>query len=157
MSDNESNQKSDRIAKEKYVQLLKKKGFDNPRIISRPADICAQKDGITYYYEIKMTRKQDKYFGAATLTEWEQALKDPNHFFFVVALQNGSDISEFREYTPDEFIEFSSIPPFKINFNMDLLRNSKSTKKNSKTKCVKATYEKIQRLLEFYKELQKSS
>ena len=142
------NKKSDVIAKQKYVEELNKQGFSNARIIKAPADICAEKDGNTFYFEIKMTRQANKYFGAATLTEWEQAIKDPSHFRFVVAIQSNDDtILKFIEYTPEEFLRFSSIPPFKIFFNLDL--NHTPTAKPSN----KVTKEKIKRMINFYKTL----
>ena len=51
-----------------------------------------------------MTRHEDRYFGAATQTEWRQAFKDPAHFRFVVVIADEKDENfRFIEYTPAEF------------------------------------------------------
>src|SRR5437773_12401683 len=46
-----------------------------PGITGSPADITATKGGETFYFEVKFTRQGASYFGAATLTEWDAALK----------------------------------------------------------------------------------
>jgi len=61
--------KSDKKAKDTYIKHLKSDGFKNVEIINSPSDISAEKNGETYFFEIKMTKKKIKYFGAATLTE----------------------------------------------------------------------------------------
>lgn len=121
-----ANNKSDALAKRAYVDKLVAKGF-TAKVTRAPADITAEKDGLKWYFEIKMTRHKDRYFGAATLTAWRQAFKDPEHFRFVVAIED-SGIFEFIEYTPDQFMRFSSVPPFKVNFNIEFKRmKSEST------------------------------
>lgn len=83
-----SNKKSDVKAKAAYVEYLKSNGYSNPKVIASPADITAEKNGNTWYFEIKKTSQEINYFGAATLTEWIQALKDPDHFRFVIARES---------------------------------------------------------------------
>jgi hypothetical protein len=61
----------------------------------------------------------DVCFGAATLTEWAAAAHDPQHFRFVVACQR-NEKWRFDEYTPEQFMAFSSVPPFKIYFSVPL-------------------------------------
>lgn len=113
--------KSDIRAKEAFRQhLLKNQGFDTAEIVSAPADIVAVKDNETWYFEIKKTTKR-KYFGAATETEWKQAFSDPDHYRFIVALTDENEESyKWFEYTPMELLQVSTIPPFKINFNINL-------------------------------------
>ena len=127
-----TNTKSDLKAKTSFASELARRGFSDVNIISQPADISAVKDGAQWYFEIKMTKKTGIYFGAATLTEWGQALKDPEHFRFVVAMTDDKEEEfAFKEYTPQEFMDFSSIPPFKVYFNIDLSgkrRKRKSSK-----------------------------
>jgi hypothetical protein len=142
------NKNSDIIAKLAYIEKLKEDGYQNPEIISSPTDIHAFKDNQEYFFEIKMTNKQDKYFGAATLTEWQQAIKDPKHFFFVIAIQNDFKITKFIQYSPSEFLKFSSIPPFKIYFNINL-------KKDNTSITPKIKESQIIELINFYKELKK--
>ena len=127
-----ANKKSDVKAKKEFVKLLKNKGFE-ASVVSKPADIMATKDGQTWYFEIKMTKRADVYFGAATLTEWKQAIVDPNHFRFVVAKTNEEESEfEFLEYTPEEFMKFSTIPPFKVYFNINFDGSERKTRKAKK-------------------------
>jgi len=127
-----ANKKSDVKAKKEFVKLLENKGFE-ASVVSKPADIMATKDGQTWYFEIKMTKRADAYFGAATLTEWKQAIIDPNHFRFVVAKTNEEESEfEFLEYTPEEFMMFSTIPPFKVYFNINFDGSERKTRKAKK-------------------------
>jgi len=126
------NKKSDVAAKNAYVSKLTAIGYD-AHVTGAPADITATKDGETWYFEIKMTRHEDRYFGAATLTEWRQAFRDPMHFRFVVAISDDTDsVFKFIEYTPDEFMSFSTIPPFKIFFNIDFAGKPKKVSRIGK-------------------------
>lgn len=124
------NKKSDVKAKSEFIKILQGRGYQ-AKVVSSPADILATKNGQTWYYEIKMTKKKDTYFGAATLTEWKQALVDPEHFRFVIAKTDDDETSfDFIEYTPEEFMKFSTIPPFKIYFNIDF--ENQAPKRNRK-------------------------
>ena len=123
------NKKTDVKAKAAFVKHLQDNGFE-AAVVSKPADIVATKDGETWYFEIKMTKRTDVYFGAATLTEWKQAVTDPDHFRFVVAKTNEEESEfEFLEYTPEEFMKFSTIPPFKVYFNINFDGTVRKTKK----------------------------
>lgn len=115
------NNKSDIRAKKAFCKhLVDNQGFDTADIVSAPADIKAVKDNETWYFEIKKTTKR-KYFGAATETEWKQAFADPDHYRFVVALTDEKEDSyKWFVYTPMELLQVSTIPPFKINFNINL-------------------------------------
>lgn len=153
-----TNGKSDVRAKQAYVARLKEMGFENPAVCSTPADICSEKDGKKWYFEIKMTKRRDTYFGAATLTEWIQAVSDPEHFRFVIAqTTDNEETFSFTEYTPAEFMEFSSIPPFKIFFNINLEKqdskgwNERKTKK--KGKAIRLTSENIKLMSELFRTL----
>ena len=145
--DNKNN-KSDITAKEAYVKELQKNGY-KAQIVKAPADIIAEKDGQKWCFEIKKTTQTDKYFGAATMTEWKQALEDPYHFRFVIAIDLGEDKWSFKEYTPAEFMEFSTIPPFKVYFNIDFSNNGKKSKKG-KSNAVKMSQDNFRKLTETY-------
>jgi hypothetical protein len=143
-----ANKKSDVKAKRAYVEILKSKGFD-AAVMGSPADIKATLNGEAWYFEIKMTKREDVYFGAATLTEWRQALADPTHFRFVVAITNEEE-SEFQfiEYTPEEFMKYSTIPPFKVYFNINLTgkeRRKRESRKSSSKKMTEDNFEKMNR------------
>jgi|TARA_A100001011_G_C13852266_1_gene651395 hypothetical protein len=144
--------KSDVDAKEAYSEYLKSQGYKDIKIISSPSDISATKDGEIFYFEIKKTSRDDVYFGAATLTEWVAALKNKQKYFFVIAKSLGNNQWEFIEHTPDEFIKYSTIPPFKIFFSVPL--NEKEKKKKRKNiSAVRASEERINKLENVYREL----
>lgn len=118
MSDKKINLKSDVPAKLAFIQnLLLVQGFDEARITGKPADITARKGDQIFYFEIKFTAQSKSYFGAATLTEWDAALAREEHYRFVIAIKKNDDWT-FREYTPQEFMQFSYIPPFKVFFSV---------------------------------------
>ena len=140
--------KSDKKAKDAYIVHLKSNGYENVKVINSPVDISAEKNGETYYFEIKMTKKKTKYFGAATLTEWVQAFEPPNHFKFVIAKTDEKEETfEFMEFTPEEFMKHSTIPPFKIYFNINLEGDSKNELRRTAIQLTEAT---MKLLSEFY-------
>ena len=142
------NKKSDVKAKTEFVKVLQERGFE-AKVVSSPADIVATKAGKTWYFEIKMTKRADVYFGAATLTEWKQAMADSEHFRFVVAKTDDAESSfEFIEYTPVEFMEFSTIPPFKVYFNINFENIAKKKKTRKATKLTKENFEVMDRCFE---------
>ena len=144
-----ANLKSDVAAKAAFVRELVNRGF-NAEVVQAPADIKAVKDGQVWYFEIKMTKHTDRYFGAATMTEWVQALKDPEHYRFVIAIDLGDGNWKFLEYTPSEFMEYSTIPPFKIYFNVDFTGKKR---KNGKSKAVKLSAENFWTLVKAFDKL----
>lgn len=145
------NKKSDVKAKAEYVEYLKANGYCNPKVIASPADITAEKNGDTWYFEIKKTSQENKYFGAATLTEWIQALKDPDHFRFVIARESNEEKFDFFEYTPSEFMEITSIPPFKVFFNVDFRKETQTSP--GKSGAIKATKDRINYLSKVFSDL----
>ena len=111
----------------------------------------AEKDGETFYFEIKKTAKSDSYFGAATLTEWAQAIKTPDHYRFVVAKTNeAEDEFNFMELTPAEMMAHSTIPPFKVYFNIDLNKNESKRKHRT---AIQLTAERIAQLVEVFESM----
>ena len=148
------NKKSDVKAKTEFVKLLQERGFE-AAVVSSPADIKAARDGETWYFEIKMTKRADVYFGAATLTEWRQALADPEHFRFVVAKTDEAEEEfEFMEFTPEEFMAYSTVPPFKIFFSIDLENRGK---KRNGSKAVKLTKENFEVMDRCYEEIKQGN
>ena len=111
--------KSDLDAKTAFCKCLEDRGFTT-EIRPAPADIRAEKDGVEWFFEIKKTSQDKDYFGAATSTEWEQAFKDPAHYRFVICQKLPDDSFHFIELTPAEMMEYSTIPPFKVFFNVPL-------------------------------------
>jgi hypothetical protein len=115
-NEGEENKKSDVAAKQAFIEELRHRGIA-ARVTASPADVTAMVDGQPNYFEVKYTRRTDNYFGAATLTEWEAAIAHEGRFWFVVAFQRDGKWV-FHEYSPDEFMGFSSIPPFKVCFQI---------------------------------------
>jgi len=146
------NKKSDVGAKNVFKKELEANGFV-AEIRQEPSDIVAQKDGQTWYYEIKMTRRDDVYFGAATSTEWAKAFADPEHYRFVVAICLDEEETDFDfiEYTPAEFMEFSTIPPFKVYFNIDF--SGKRRKNSAKRTAIQLTKDRFEKLNDCYQSL----
>jgi hypothetical protein len=145
------NIKSDVRAKKAYCKHLEENGYTNVKIVGKPVDIIAEKDNVVYYFEIKMTKSDKNCFGAATLTEWEQALKTPNEFKFIIARTDiDENRFEFLEFTPKEFLRFSTIPPFKFYFNIDFVNQNKIQKR---TKAIQLNDDKISHLITIFNKL----
>lgn len=156
MAEKEINKKSDAPAKEAFVQLLHNQDFIEIKITKRPADITAKdKCGVPYYFEIKSTEKEDKYFGAATLTEWEAAIADEGHYFFVVAIRR-DDTWIFHKYTPQEFMQFSSIPPFKVNFNIPVGENKATETSKGRTR-IQMNKKRLEEMTNLYNKFREDS
>ena len=139
--------KSDISAKEAYVIELQKNGY-KAKIVKSPADIKAEKDGQVWYYEVKMTTQSDKYFGGATMTEWKQALEDSDHYRFVIAINLGEGTWDFREYTPSELMKYSTIPPFKVYFNVSLTEEKPQKRKSNAVKMSQNNFSKLKEVYE---------
>jgi hypothetical protein len=140
------NSKSDVSAKKAFKLKLESEGFYDVKIVSAPADIMAKKDSKLYFFEIKMTSQSTHYFGGATLTEWEAAIRNSDTFRFVIAKKTNPDNFEFIQFTPEEFMEFSTIPPFKIYFNIDLSDSGKKRKIKSAIQLTKANLQLLSEL-----------
>jgi tetratricopeptide (TPR) repeat protein len=152
----EGNSKSDFEAKNAFVKDLALRGFRDIRIINSPCDIIALKNGRQHYFEVKYTKRGTNgdtkpVFGAATLTEWECALNNEDTFWFVIVSFKNKWV--FHEYTPDEFMKFSTIPPFKIYLDVPNKEEKATSPDNDRSRTVKATRENIKSLLLYYKSL----
>ncbi len=74
--------------------------------------------------------------------------KTPNHFKFVIAKTDEKEESfVFMEFTPEEFMKHSKIPPFKIYFNINLEGDSKNELRRTAIQLKEAT---MKLLSEFY-------
>ena len=141
--------RTDVLAKQAFLEKLRSEGY-TAEIKAQPSDIIAEKDGETWYFEIKMTEKTDSCFGAATLTEWEQAFKTPDRYRFVIAIKGENDTFTFREFTPAEFMQYSTIPPFKVYFNLNL-QGATSRKRRKYNGAVSFSENRFKNMLELYK------
>ena len=143
--------RSDVDAKDALSMHLSNNGYNKIEVVSSPSDIIAYKNNKKYYFEVKKTSRTDKYFGAATTTEWKAALDNPDTYFFVVCIKSNIEW-EFNFYTPQEFIKYSTIPPFKIYFSVPLTKDEKSKPINRKT-AIQATKENLKVLIDFFEKL----
>lgn len=143
--------RNDAKANEAFINELQSEGYE---IIDRhhPVDITAKKDGKTYYFEIKKTSKSNRMFGAATFTEWEQALKHPDHFWFVIAKELNENEYEFIRVSPATFMEYSTIPPIKVYFNINIneLVGEADKKPQRHRSAIKMSQEKFEILSDAY-------
>ena len=152
MKEEKLNLKSDVPAKDAFLRLLESRNYyDSIKKTSSPADITAIKGGTKHYFEIKFTRQKETYFGAATLTEWVAAIKNPGCFWFVVALEKDNKW-KFIEFTPKEFMTYQTIPTFKTYFNIPLNKMKERPKKLDSNSLDK---NKILRMQRLHKELTK--
>lgn len=145
--------RTDVLAKQAFLEKLRSEGY-TAEIKAQPSDIIAEKDGETWYFEIKMTEKTDSCFGAATLTEWEQAFKTPDRYRFVIAIKGENDTFTFREFTPAEFMQYSTIPPFKVYFNLNL-QGATSRKRRKYNGAVSFSEDRFKNMLELCKKFKK--
>lgn len=69
----------------------------------------------------EICQRNTKYFGAATLTEWNVARLCSNRYTFVLVIMdtdNPEEMIDSFEYSIEDLLFYSTIPPFKINFNI---------------------------------------
>lgn len=143
---------SDKKAKVAFVQELIDREYSNVKIIREPADIVAQMNGERFFFEIKKTSADKEYFGAATLTEWRSAYENPDNYFFVVCHEVQSSFS-FAIYSPKEFEKFSTIPPFKIFFNIPVNGKNKAIQSRGNKSAIRLTKNRLKKLDELFSRL----
>ena len=126
------NSRTAKYAKAKFKEYLREEGYTEIKQINHPTDFEAYKNGIHYYFELKMTSKRDGvYFGAASITEWNAGLGDNNSELRFVIAQSKDETNDenttfdFEPITIKTLIPYSTIPPFKINFNLPLDKNKR--------------------------------
>ncbi len=137
--------KSDKEAKKAFSVYLSRNGYVDVKVVKEPSDIIAYKDGVKYFFEIKKTSAGKEYFGAATLTEWRAAYANPGNYFFVVCQEVG-DYFNFITYTPEEFEKFSTVPPFKVFFNISLDGDNKVLSKRRNKTAIRFKKESFDKL-----------
>lgn len=147
------NARSDVAAKAAFCRRLLAEGYSDARVAATPADVVADKDGQRWLFEVKYTEARHTCFGAATLTEWAAAAEDPEHFRFVIAYERDGEW-QFDRYTPEEFMAFSSVPPFKIYFSVPL-DGVAARARSPRSRKVHLTKARLRRLSEQFDELRK--
>ena len=115
---------------------------------TRAIECIVNEKGETHYYKIKATAQEETYFGAIPLTAWKVAAEKPDNFTFVIAIYNSkTDRFNFIKKSPLDLLAVSSVPPFKIDFNLNLASKSKQTKQKKTIKSLQA----IKNLVKIYK------
>ncbi len=174
------NSMTDKDAKLAFCQYLKDHGFTNIKIINSPVDISAMRDNDTWFYEIKKTSEEAKYFGAATITELEPIVKNQNFRIVIAQAKDSKNESKkftFYELTLKQFMRWGkpTIPPSKIYFNISFKNTPKDigdiksaekeyffseseysnykTPQNSKYKAVPFREHHIETLINYRKEM----
>ena len=150
-----TNARSDKEAVAWFIKELERRGYNNVVNAHRPVDITADKDDRKYYFEIKYTEDPKRSFGAATLTEWECAIDNPETFRFVI-VQNAEGAGQWvaHEFKLTEFMQHTRVPPIKFYFNVNLDGEYKPSKLRS---GVRPDGEMVREIVKFYEELKKSS
>ena len=121
------NRNSDSAAKNAFEKLIEALGYTIEDVGDVSADIAAQIENCKVYFEIKMTkedRQKGVIFGAATLTEWTAAMANPRRYFFVLAIEKESEGYDFYVISPKDFMKYTYIPPFKVDFNIPYKKKS---------------------------------
>lgn len=139
------NTKEPKNGKDTYTEVQLNE--ENPK----NTDLIGKRNGEKVYIEIKWTSKKD-CFGAATLTEWTPYLEGKNLDFVVVKGESNQDPKdwEYKVYSPKEFMKYSTIPPFKVNFNIDIDDEYKHT---NHPKALDAKKEYLAKLYDIYQKL----
>ena len=121
--ENNDDYRSNSAVKNKFKELLKQ-AYGNSKVEEnvKEADICViLANGEKYYFELKKATlgKDNVIFGSATLTEWRAARENSGHYFFVIAIELSKNKKyDFHIITPEAFMKYSYIPPFKVYFNI---------------------------------------
>ena len=134
------------------MDWLRNQGFTSVKKINHPVDLSVNRNGKRYWIEVKYTEQPESYFGAATITEWECALDNIDSFFFLIANKpNGVDSNSnwrFELIEPKEFMKYSTIVPFKINFNLDLVGERKQPKRRT---AIQATEQNLRSSMDYFR------
>lgn len=96
------------------------------------ADVAAKIGDELFYFEIKKTKQDAEkgtIFGAATVTEWQSAIDNKEHYYFVLAIEQKTEQEdkcdfEFYIISPQKFMKYSYVPPFKIDFHIPYKKNA---------------------------------
>lgn len=67
----------------------------------------------------------------------------------MVAAERGGDWV-FHEYTPEEFMQFSTIPPFKAYFDV-AIGTERDTRQRGRTRKVRLTRERLVQMSEMFR------
>lgn len=98
---------------------------------------------------------REEYLNRSYLSSSYQRTKSPAHYRFVVVKADETDtVFEFKEYSVEEFMQYSTIPPFKVYFNVPVDGSEAPLRKREgETRAVLLTKEGFNKLMECYESL----
>ena len=74
-----------------------------------------------------------------------------------IAIEKEDDKFEFRKFTPLEFMKYSTIPPFKVYFNLPLNGEKKTTKRSSKKPAIALSEDNFNKMNDLFKEMKEEA
>ena len=74
-----------------------------------------------------------------------------------IAIEKEDDKFEFRKFTPLEFMKYSTIPPFKVYFNLPLNGEKKTTKRSSKKPAIALSEDNFNKMNDLFKEMKQKA
>src|SRR3989344_9530111 len=103
---------SDSLAKQRCALYLRGLGYKN---IARPkgqsCDLLAEKNGLTYMFEIKYSSKRSGFgfFGTVMFTELFQAVTNEDRYYFLVCRGGNSGKWLFKLFSLEDFLRFCTL------------------------------------------------
>ena len=100
---------SDKLAKRKCAEWLKKNGFNNVELAKNSScDLVGDKNGVKQFIEVKYSSKENgNFFGTVMLTEMFQAINNRENYLFLVCRGNDENISNcfFKLFNVADFLK----------------------------------------------------
>ena len=121
--------RSDKPQKDAFAKFLKRMQGIDPDSVQQNTegvDVVAIIDNRMKYFELKTSRKTDGdlkeggYFGAASITEWECAIKHPDDFYFVYIIGQSQENYRYMIVRARNVFSYATVPPFSIDININI-------------------------------------
>lgn len=144
------NPQSDVKQKQAFAEFIKHvKGVDPDSVHQNvdDVDVVACIDGRKRYFEIKTSRKSEDelyekgYFGAASLSEWNRAMKNLDDFYFVYIIGDEKKGYKYLMVKAEDILSYATVPPFAIYMNIKMrkfLSNFKALKDGEKIESIES-------------------
>ena len=125
----EGKPRSDKPQKDAFAEFLKRMQGVDPDSVKQNTegvDVVAMIDNRMKYFELKTSGKKDEdlkndgYFGAASITEWECAIKHPDDFYFVYIIGQSQENYRYMMVKARNVFSYSTVPPFSIDINIKI-------------------------------------
>jgi len=125
-TENPQSDTKQKLALAEFLKHVNGVDVESINIKSQCVDVEAKINGRNKYFELKTSSKPEKdlkeqeYFGAATITEWEKAIEKPQDFYFVYVIETGEEGYKYMIVKAEDVFSYSTVPPFKINININI-------------------------------------